>query len=74
MFCRKKTEKGKIVESLLNNEVKNLEDLGCPKVEDFVDEEMWIRSSYPFKHKTTFHCAERKAKSFDNWIMHQLEL
>ena len=25
--------------------------------------------SYPFRHKTTLHCAERKAKLFGNWIL-----
>ena len=54
---------------LLDKQVENLEDHGCPKVQDLVGEEIWICSSYPFRHKTTLHCAERKAKLFGNWIM-----
>ena len=51
-----------------------LEDHGCPKVQDLVDEQIRICSSYPFRHKTTFHCAESKAKLFGNWIMWHLML
>ena len=58
----KGTEKCKILGNLLDKEVENLEDHGCSKVQDLVDEEIWICWSYPFRHKTTLHCAERKAK------------
>ena len=57
-----------------DREVKNLEDQGCPKVQDLVDEENWICSSYPFRHKTTLHSAEREAKFFGNWIVRRLRL
>ena len=60
-YFAKGTEKSKILGNLKNKEVENLEDHGCPKVRDLVDEEVWICSSYPFRHKTTIHCAERKA-------------
>ena len=49
---------------LLDKEVKNLDEHGCPKVQNLVDEEMWINSSFLFRHKTTLHYAEREAKSF----------
>ena len=65
----KGTEKCEILGFSLKKEVENMEDHGCPKVQDPVDEEVWICSSYPFRHKTTLHCAERKAKLFLNWIM-----
>ena len=45
-----------------------------PKVQDLVDEEMWICLSYPFKHESTLHCAERKPKLFGNWIMQHWKL
>ena len=70
----KGTEKCKILGNLLDKEVENLEDHGCPKVQDLVDEENWICSSYPFRHKTTLHCAERKPKLLGNWIMRHLML
>ena len=54
--------------------VENLEDHGCPKVQDIVEEKVWICSIYPLGHKTTLHCAERKAKLFGNWIMWHLML
>ena len=68
------TEKCKIFGNLLDKKVENLEDHGSRKVQELVDEENWICSSYPFRHKTTLHCAERKAKLFGNWIMHHLML
>ena len=52
----------------MDKEVESLEDHGCPQIYDLVDE-VWICSSYPFRHKTTLHCAERKAILFGNWIM-----
>ena len=54
--------------------MENLDDHGFHKVQDLVDEEKWICSSYPFRHKTTIHCPERQAKFFGNWIMHHLKL
>ena len=70
-YFAKGKEKCQILGNLLDKRVENLEDHGCPKVQDLVDEEIWICSSYPFRHKTTlhFHCAERKTKLFDNWIL-----
>ena len=54
-------------------EVEKLEDHGCPKVQDLLKEKMWVWSSYPFRHRTTIHSAERKAKLFDNCILHPLK-
>ena len=68
------TEKCKILANLLEKEVQSLEDHGCPKVQDLVDEENRICSSHPFRHKTTLHCAEHKEKMFGNWIMRHLML
>ena len=31
------------------------------------DKDMWFCSSYPFRHKTTFHCAEQKEKLIGEW-------
>ena len=62
----------KILGNLLDVEVENLEDHGCPKVQDLVDEENWICWSYLFRHKTTLHCAGHMAKLFGNWIMWHL--
>ena len=63
-YFAKGTEKCKILSNLLDKEVEILEDHGCPKVQELVDEENWICSSYPIRHKTTLHCAEPRAKLF----------
>ena len=39
-----------ILGTLLYKEVENLEVHGCPKVQDLVDEEIWIPSSCPSRH------------------------
>ena len=51
----KGTEKCKILDNLLDKEVENFEDHGCPKDQDLVEEESWICSYYSFRHKTTLH-------------------
>ena len=73
-FFAKGTEKCKILGNQLDAEVEILEDNGCPKVQDLVDGEAWICSSSPFRHRTTLHCAECKAKLFGNWIKRHLML
>ena len=70
----KGTAKCKFLGNLLDKVVESLQDHGCSKVQDLVDEEISICSSYPFAHKTTLYCAERKAKMFGNWLMRHLML
>ena len=73
-YLAKATGKCQILGNLLEKEVENLVYHCHPKVQDLVDEEIWICSIYPFRQKTTLHCAERKAKLFGNWIMRYLML
>ena len=73
-YFAKETEKCKILGNLLHKEVENLIDHGCAKIQDLVDEEIGICSSYPFRHRTTLHCDERTAKLFGGWIMRHLML
>ena len=68
-YFAKGTENCKILGNLLDKDVEILEEHGCAKVQDLVDDEFWICSRYPFRHKTTVHCAECKAKLFANSIM-----
>ena len=59
-------EKCRLLSTLLGQNPENLDDSGCPKVQDLVrTDSLWICSSYPFRHKTRLHCAERKAKVYD---------
>ena len=62
----KRTENGTVLGSLMGKKVENMDDHVSPKVQDLVDKEMWICSSYPFWHETTHHCPERKANLFGN--------
>ena len=65
-FLAKGTEKCKIIAKLMGVHVENLEDYGCPKIEQLemsTDE----CSNYPIQHKHCLHCAERKVKTFGDW-------
>ena len=64
-------EKCRLLTSLLGQNVENLDDYGCPKIQD-LGHSLWNCSSYPFRHKTRLHCAERKAKVYGEWAMQHL--
>ena len=71
-YLPKKTKNCKILGSVLHKDVENLEDHGSPIIQDVFVEEMWVCSSYPFRHKTTFQCKEHQADLFGNWLKHHL--
>ena len=63
-------EKGRLLTRLLGQNGENLDDYDCPKFQNLVKtDSLWICSSYPFRHKTRLHCAERKAKVYGEWPM-----
>ena len=65
--------KWRLLTNLFGQNVENLDDYGCPKIQDLVKtDSLWICSSYPFRHKTRLHCAERKAKVYGEWAMQHL--
>ena len=69
----KRPEKCRLLTSLLGQNVEKLDDYGCPKIHALVKtDSLWICSSYPFRHKTRLHCAERKAKVCGEWAMQHL--
>ena len=58
-------EKCRLLSTLLRQNVENLDDYGCPKIQDLVKtDSLWFCSSYSFRHKTRLDCAERKAKVY----------
>ena len=64
-------ENCRLLTNLLGQNVENLDDYGCTKIQDLVKtDSSWICSSYPFRHKTSLHCAERKTKVYGDWAMH----
>ena len=73
-YFKEGREKCKILGFLLDKEAENLEPHSCSKVQDLLDKENGICSSYPFRCKTTLHCAKHKTKTFDMWIMWHLML
>ena len=71
-------EKCRLLTRFLGQNVENLDDYGCPKIQDLVGEgktnSSWICSSYLFRHNTRLHSAERKAKVYGDWAMQHLNL
>ena len=71
-------EKCRLLTRLLGHIVENLEDYGCPKIQDLVGEgkanSSWICSSYPFRHKTRLEWAERKVKVYGDLAKQHLIL
>ena len=66
-------EKCRLLTNLLGRNLENLDDYGCPKIQDLVKmDSSWICSSYPVRQKTRLHCAERKAKVYGDWAMQHL--
>ena len=66
-------EKCRMLARLIGQNVKNLDDYGCPKNQDLVKtNSSRICSSYPFPHKTRLHCVERKTKVYGQWAMQHL--
>ena len=66
-------DKCRLLTNLLGQNVENLDDYSFPKTQDLVKtDSLWIRSTYPFRHKTRLHCAERKAKVYGEWAMQHL--
>ena len=59
-YFAKETKKCQFLSNLMDKAVKNLYDHGCPKNQELVEleQQMWICSSYPFRHKTTLRYAE----------------
>ena len=49
-------EKCRLLSSLLEQNVENMDDYGCPKIQDLVKTDgSWICSNYPFRLKTRLH-------------------
>ena len=66
-------QKFRLLTAFLGQNVENLDDYGCPKIQDLVKtDSVWICSNYPFRHKTRLHFAERKAKVYGEWAMQHL--
>ena len=68
----KRLEKCRLLTRFMGQNVENLDDYGCSKIQDLVKmDTLWICSSYPFQ-KARLYCAERKAKVYGEWAMQHL--
>ena len=66
-------ERCRLLTTLPGQNVENLDEYGCPKIQALAKtDSSRIRSSYLFRHKTRLNCAERKAKVYGEWAMQHL--
>ena len=66
-------EKCRLLITFFGQNVENLDDYGCPKIQDLVKTDgLRNCSSYPFRYKTGLHCVERKAKVYGEGAMQHL--
>ena len=69
----KKLDNCRLLTNLIGRNVENLDDYGCPKIQNLVrTDSSWICSSYPFQHKTRLYSAERKTKVYGDWAIQHL--
>ena len=70
-YFAKGLEKCKILSNYLCKDVENLDNFGCPKASKLISNEdtIWECSNYPFRHKKTLHCAEKKAYAYGTWVL-----
>ena len=62
-------ENCRLLTNLLGQNVENLDDYGCPKIQDPVKtDSSWICSIYPFRHKKGFTVPRAKQKCVENGL------
>lgn len=76
-FYAKGSEKCLLLEKLLDREVENLENLGCPKVADITCPQYisacYRHSKYIIRGQADRHCAIRKAELFLYWLQNHAD-
>ena len=74
-FFAKGTQKSVLLAEYLKLPVTNLEDIGCPKIEQLLGQEKHIckRHSHLLpSHQLLKHCTVRKSKVFFDWLQNEL--
>ena len=69
-YFAKVLEKCKVLSNYLCKVVENLDNFGCPKASKLISNKdtIWECSNYPYRHKRTLSCAEKKAYAYENWV------
>ena len=63
-------EKCRLLTRLIGQTDEILDDYGCPEFQNlYKTDKLWICSSYLFRQKTGLHCAEKKAKVYEEWAL-----
>ena len=66
-------EKCRLLTNLLGQNVENLDDYGCPKIQHLVKtDSFWICSSYPFRQKNKASMCREESKMYGEWAMQHL--
>ena len=70
-YFAKGLENCKILSNYLCKDVENMDDFECPEASKLISNEdtIWECSNYPFRHKKTLHCAEKKTYAYGSWVL-----
>ncbi len=67
-FYAKGEEKCEFLNRLFKKKFHNLDDVGCPRVDQLNTSDFTYCPSYPLIHSKNLHCARRKANAYANWL------
>ena len=71
LFYAKGIEKGKFLSDLFDRDFYDLEDLGCPRIDQLKTSNIYCCNSSLF-HSSGTHCARKKAKAFGSWLQNYI--
>ena len=73
VFYAKGKEKADFLSKYLDRKVVNLDDLGCPRVEQFYFKNFVNCSKQLPHHNSKNHCALKKSKAFYDWLKNECQ-
>ena len=73
IFYAKRKEKAEFLSKYLDRKVVNLDDLGCPRVENLYFKIFVNCNKHLPHHISKNHCALKKLKAFDDWLKNECQ-
>ena len=71
LFYAKGLEKTSFLSRLFGRDFYDLEDFGCPRIDQLKTSNVYCRNS-SFTHSSSTHCARKKVKAFGTWLQDYL--
>ena len=73
VFYAKRKEKADFLSKYLDRKVVNLDDLGCPRVEQLYFKNFVNFNKHLPHHNSKDHCALKKSKAFYDWLKNECQ-